>query len=97
LRREGFRRRAAECDLIAQRLIATCEGVRSPAMPMDLGLVSLTAREREVATLAAGGRTNKEIATELFLSLRTVENHLQRIYEKLGVSSRQQLDSSLQR
>ena len=40
----------------------------------------MTRREREVAGLAASGESNKEIAARLFLSARTVENHLQRIY-----------------
>ena len=78
-------------------MIAACEGVRSPAMRIDLGFVALTGREREVATLAARGLSNREIADHLYLSLRTVENHLQRIYDKLGVSGREQLDTALQR
>ena len=48
----------------------------------------LTAREREVAGLAAAGVPSKEIAERLFLSVRTVNNHLQNAYTKLGVSSR---------
>lgn len=49
---------------------------------------ALSARELEVATLVAGGRTNREIATALFLSEKTVERHLSRIFGKLGVTSR---------
>ena len=45
--------------------------------------------------LAAAGRTNKEIAEQLFLSPRTVENRLQRVYEKLGISGRTELDEAL--
>jgi DNA-binding NarL/FixJ family response regulator len=41
-----------------------------------------------VAELVAGGRTNKEIAGELFLSEKTVESHMTRVFAKLGVSSR---------
>ncbi len=55
----------------------------------------LTAAERTVAGMAAAGRSNKEIAAELELSVRTVENHLQRTYEKLGISSRAELQSGL--
>ena len=91
-RSEGLRRRAADCDALAARLIGACGGVRSPAMRVDLRFVSLTAREREVASLAARGMTNREIADNLYLSPRTVENHLQRVYEKLGVSRREELD-----
>jgi DNA-binding NarL/FixJ family response regulator len=52
------------------------------------GVASLSAREREIAELVAAGHTNKEIAAELFLSPRTVENHLSRISGKLGVRGR---------
>ncbi|MFC3433101.1 helix-turn-helix domain-containing protein [Nocardia seriolae] len=48
----------------------------------------MTGREREVAELAARGHTNKEIATALFLSPRTVEDHLGRILRKLGLTGR---------
>ncbi len=48
----------------------------------------LTAREREVATMAALGRSDKEIAAALGVSFRTVETHLHRVYTKLDVSSR---------
>ena len=51
----------------------------------------LTRREREVAGLAAAGASNKEIAAKLHLSARTVENHLQSSYAKLGVTGRDQL------
>ena len=45
----------------------------------------LTETERRVAELAAGGRTNKEIAAELFMGVSTVEAHLSSVYRKLGV------------
>jgi DNA-binding CsgD family transcriptional regulator len=51
----------------------------------------LTEAERRVATLVAKGRTNREVATELFLGERTVASHLSRIYAKLGVRSRTEL------
>jgi DNA-binding NarL/FixJ family response regulator len=52
------------------------------------GVASLSAREREIAELVAAGQTNKEIAAELFLAPKTVENHLSRISGKLGVRGR---------
>ena len=51
----------------------------------------LTPVERRVAELVAAGRTNKEVAGALYLSTRTVEGHLSRVYGKLGVHSRVEL------
>jgi DNA-binding NarL/FixJ family response regulator len=51
-------------------------------------LSSLSAREREVLVLLVAGRTNPAIAAALFISTRTVENHVAHIFAKLGVSSR---------
>ena len=51
----------------------------------------LTRREAEVAALVAGGLTNRQIAARLFLSVRTVDVHVDHIFGKLGMSSRSQL------
>jgi DNA-binding CsgD family transcriptional regulator len=51
-------------------------------------VLGLSAREAEIMSLIAGGRTNGEIATHLFLAEKTVKNHVRRIYSKLGVGSR---------
>jgi DNA-binding NarL/FixJ family response regulator len=56
---------------------------------------TLTRREAEVAALAAGGFSDREIAARLFVSVRTVESHLARVYRKLGVGSRTQLAGAL--
>ncbi|MFJ2946046.1 LuxR C-terminal-related transcriptional regulator [Streptomyces sp. NPDC087226] len=56
----------------------------------------LTSREREVAALAAGGLSNRDIAERLVVSVRTVENHLYRVYEKLGITARSDLGGALQ-
>jgi DNA-binding CsgD family transcriptional regulator len=61
------------------------------------GDAGLTARELEVARLVMAGRTNREIAAELFLSEKTVETHLRHAFEKLGVSSRAALAGVLAR
>jgi DNA-binding NarL/FixJ family response regulator len=52
------------------------------------GLASLSGREREIAELVADGRTNRAIAAELFLSEKTIESHLTKVFAKLGVSGR---------
>jgi DNA-binding CsgD family transcriptional regulator len=52
------------------------------------GLGALSAREREVVALIAGGRTNREIAGELYVSTKTVETHVRNVFTKLRVSSR---------
>ena len=54
---------------------------------------ALTARELEVAELVAAGNSNREIASILFLSDRTAQNHVQHILTKLGFSNRSQLTS----
>jgi DNA-binding NarL/FixJ family response regulator len=65
--------------------------VERAAVGPAAGLAELTGREREIVELAAGGRTNKQIAATLYLSEKTVENHLSRIFPKLGVRSRVEL------
>lgn len=63
----------------------------------DTAVAPLTTREREVAALAAGGLSNREIATRLVVSVRTVENHLHRVYHKLGITARSDLARGLGR
>jgi len=58
-------------------------------------VVPLTHRERDIAALAAQGESSKDIAARLYLSVRTVNNHLQSAYAKLGVSGRRQLAGAL--
>jgi DNA-binding CsgD family transcriptional regulator len=52
---------------------------------------ALSDRERRIAELVARGRSNKEVAATLFISAKTVENNLSRIYAKLGVRTRTEL------
>jgi DNA-binding CsgD family transcriptional regulator len=59
------------------------------------GRDSLTPSEARIAKLAAEGLANREIAQTLFVTSRTVENHLARIYQKLGVHSRKELGGAL--
>ncbi|MFE2930991.1 ATP-binding protein [Streptomyces sp. NPDC059278] len=62
-----------------------------PADAVDSPIGRLSSQEREVVRLAATGATNREIATRLFLSPRTVGHHLYRAFPKLGISSRTEL------
>jgi DNA-binding NarL/FixJ family response regulator len=58
-------------------------------------LDDLTAREAQIARLAADGLSNPEIATRLFVSPRTAEYHLAKVFTKLGIGSRVELRSAL--
>ena len=62
---------------------------------MFSGTDSLTASERRIAELASGGRSNRDIAQDLFVSPKTVENHLGRVYMKLGIKGRRELAAAL--
>ncbi|WP_020660565.1 helix-turn-helix transcriptional regulator [Amycolatopsis benzoatilytica] len=102
LRRLG-RRARADTQLVAARdgfasmgaatYVARCErelragGVHLPRSGAD----SLTPQEEAVARMVARGQSNREVAAELFLSVKTVQYHLTRIYAKLGIRSRTEL------
>jgi ATP/maltotriose-dependent transcriptional regulator MalT len=87
-------------DEAARELRALGQRVRRRPRPADEATVTvaldgagealaeLSPREREVAALIASGSKNREIATELFLSEKTVESHVRNIFAKLGVSNR---------
>ncbi|MFJ9411408.1 LuxR C-terminal-related transcriptional regulator [Streptomyces sp. NPDC101393] len=94
--RAGDPRAAAAAAVLARRLLDRCgaDQVTAPRLPAT-AVRPLTDRERHVARLAADGLSSQEIATRLVLSVRTVDNHLQRIYGKLGVVSRQELARAL--
>ncbi|MEU8817503.1 LuxR C-terminal-related transcriptional regulator [Actinoplanes sp. NPDC048796] len=77
----------------ARELAATGETVRAKA-PGTAD--QLTAQEAQIARLAVTGRTNPEIGASLFLSPRTVEWHLRKIFTKLGITSRRELAAALQ-
>ncbi|HEY8527142.1 MAG TPA: LuxR C-terminal-related transcriptional regulator [Acidimicrobiales bacterium] len=80
----------------AQLLAEQCDGATT-ALLRNAGGDGLTGREREVASLAARGLTDGEIATRLSVSRRTVETHLYRVYGKLGVAGRRELGTVLAR
>ena len=90
-RRAGHGGAAGLAELRAGDLIDRCEGATTPALRAIDARVRLTRAERGIAFLAATGKSNKQIAAELGLSSRTVENHLHHVYEKLGLASREEL------
>jgi DNA-binding CsgD family transcriptional regulator len=109
LRREGRRADAREqlraaheqfasigMEAFAERarmeLLATGETVRKRAVGTR---DDLTAQERQIAELASSGLSNSEIGARLFISSRTVEWHLRKVFTKLGVSSRRQLQLAM--
>jgi DNA-binding CsgD family transcriptional regulator len=96
LRRQGDARRTAGCQLRAATLARRCDGAITPALRAIETRAVLSAREIEVAALAAAGLANKEIAGRLSVSVRTVENQLQRVYTKLGLARRAELAEALQ-
>src|SRR6478752_1476838 len=75
-----------------RELLATGDTVRKRTVQTAS---ELTAQEAHIARLAVGGRTNVEIGAQLFLSTRTVEWHLSKVYTKLGVGSRRELGRAL--
>jgi DNA-binding CsgD family transcriptional regulator len=90
-RSEGLARPASAMARRAGELAAGCGDVRTPGLSFGTDTERLTRREREVAALAAAGASSRDIAAKLVLSVRTVDNHLQNVYSKLGVTSRDEL------
>ena len=95
--REGLQL-ARDCGATVLAARAHEELVTAGAKPRRLqfsGLESLTASERRVAQMAASGLSNREIAEQLFVTAKTVENHLTRVYSKLDIESRDRLPEAL--
>ena len=63
----------------------------APADAQRAGLATLTPQELQISRLVSGGASNREIAAQLFLSPRTIEYHLHKLYPKLGIGSRTEL------
>jgi DNA-binding CsgD family transcriptional regulator len=88
----GRQSSARAAALRASGWLAACEGAHPPTLRGRTGPAGeLTEREREIALLAASGLSSREIADRLVVSVRTVDNHLQRAYRKLGISRREDL------
>lgn len=110
MRRRGERARAREplytgmeiagrcgAEPLAERALTELRATGArPRKVVRSGTEALTASERRVAVLAASGRTNREIAGELFITMATVETHLRSTFRKLDVRSRNELGERLQ-
>ena len=109
LRRSGRRRAAREpllrgldlarrfgADTLASRAMGEAKAADArPRRTALNGRLALTPREEQVATLAAAGRSNREIATELVITQKTVEWHLRHVFRKLELTSRGELLQAL--
>ena len=109
LRRAGHRSDAREPLRAGFELARRCGAMRSPSAPtassaatgekqrrfVPIGVESLTPSERRIAEMAAEGLTNRQIAQQLFLTLKTVETHLSNTYRKLDIASRRELAEAL--
>ncbi|MCM2416571.1 LuxR family transcriptional regulator [Streptomyces sp. RKAG293] len=95
-RKAGETRQATAATRRAAACMARCEGAQSYLLAAAEDTAALTSREREVAMLAMRGTSSRDIATALHLSVRTIDNHLQSVYLKLGVTSRRQLSGYME-
>ena len=84
----------AFADRARRELLATGERMRKRS---ESSRACLTPQEEEIAQLAREGRTNPEIGAQLFIGSRTVEWHLHKVFAKLGINSRRELDQALKR
>jgi DNA-binding NarL/FixJ family response regulator len=87
----GLRGSALIASATARRLAAECQGAQTPALRAATMPEPITARQREIITLAAEGLSNKEIADRLTMSVRSVQGHLFRASQRVGVNGRDQL------
>jgi DNA-binding CsgD family transcriptional regulator len=83
---------AAFAELAQRELAATGETPRKRSVET---VVQLTAQEAHIAKLAVEGKSNAEIAARLYVSPRTVEWHMSKVFTKLGINSRRKLSPAL--
>jgi DNA-binding NarL/FixJ family response regulator len=83
-------KRSLYAAALAQQLATDCGGLCTPALRNPIGQ-PLTDRQREIIELVAAGLSNKEIAKRLVTSVRTIEGHVYRVYQRLGAGSREEL------
>ncbi len=95
--RQGDARQQTAARRLGHRLMLKVERIRTPDL-MALShesTASLTERERQIAMMASAGMTSQNIASTLTVSIRTIDNHLLRVYKKLGLYGRRELPQAL--
>ncbi|MEV7403101.1 LuxR C-terminal-related transcriptional regulator [Streptomyces sp. NPDC091267] len=95
-RKAGEPRRATATARRCAEARKTYDGTPTLLLQIIEDTLPLSRREREIARQVAGGLSNKEIAERLVISVRTVDNHLYRVYRKLGVRNRRALKALVQ-
>jgi DNA-binding CsgD family transcriptional regulator len=95
LRRAGMVRAATAEEQKAARLLERCEGASTPPLRSMAARARLTAGELQTAVQASAGYSDKHIAHDRTLSVRTIESQLHRAYRKLGISGRHELAEAL--
>ena len=86
-RHHDLRGSALGCSAKAEALAEQCGGARTPALRKAVERLPLTDREREIVMLIGEGLSNRDIATRLTLSVRTVESHIYKAMAKTGISA----------
>ena len=95
---KGLRARQREASTRAAELLTGCGPALTPMLETLVGreaLASLTRREQEVALMAARGTSKRAMSEQLGVSIRTVGNHINHVYGKLGISTREELAALL--
>jgi DNA-binding CsgD family transcriptional regulator len=94
--RAQSRRRGLFAAAIAKELATECGGLSTPALRTPASN-PLTGRQREIAEMVAAGLPNRDIATRLVMSVRSVEGHIYRACQRVGASSREELADILRK
>ncbi|HEY9302764.1 MAG TPA: helix-turn-helix transcriptional regulator, partial [Mycobacterium sp.] len=96
-RHHDLRGSALGCSARAEALAEQCGGARTPTLRKAVERLPLTDREREIVMLIGEGLSNRDIATRLTLSVRTVESHIYKAMAKTGTLNRDELAALLPR
>jgi DNA-binding CsgD family transcriptional regulator len=91
----GHERKAAASERKELAELRACENPRGVVALISPSIAQLTPGQLRIAMSAATGRSSRQIADEFVVSIRTVQNQLQRVYEKLGIRSRSELSRAL--